>query len=141
MTVDRDKIRSKLQFISEARRQLEQIHARGEKAFLSDPILQAAAVRNLQVGIEAMLDTANHILAREGIAVPGTYRQAVEALLREGILPASHGQAFLRMVSFRNRAVHLYDSVDPQEIAHILDGHLGDFDAFINAINRRYFSS
>jgi uncharacterized protein YutE (UPF0331/DUF86 family) len=141
MTIDREKIRAKLQFLRDALRQLEQIRDRGREAFLSDEILQAAAIRNLQVGIEAMLDMANHIIAREGIAVPGTYRQSMETLLREGILPSSHGESFLRMISFRNRIVHLYDSVDPQEVAGILERHLGDFDLFVGAISRRYFSS
>jgi uncharacterized protein YutE (UPF0331/DUF86 family) len=141
MTIDREKVRSKLQFLRDALRKLNQIRDRGREEFLSDEILQAAAIRNLQVGIEAVLDIANHIIAREGIAVPGTYRQAIEVLLRQGILPSSHGESFLRMVSFRNRIVHLYDSVDPEEVAGVLEQHLEDFDVFVSAIHRRYLSS
>jgi uncharacterized protein YutE (UPF0331/DUF86 family) len=141
MTVDTDKIRTKLQFVREAVRRLEDIRNRGREAFLADPILQGAAERNLQVGIEAILDTANHIIAREGFTVPKTYREALETLVREKILPASQRENFLRMASFRNRAVHLYDQIDPGEVFDILEGHLGDFDTFLRAIIGRYLTS
>lgn len=141
MTVDSDKIRSKLQLVRDSIRRLEDIRSRGREAFLSEPILQSAAERNLQVGIEAMLDTANHIIAREGFAVPKTYREAMETLVREGILPASHKDVFLRMTSFRNRAVHLYDDIRPEEVFAILEERLSDFELFIGAILRRYFAS
>ena len=141
MTIDTDKIRTKVQFVREAVRRLEDIRSRGREAFLADPILQAAAERNLQVGIEAVLDTANHVIAREGFAVPKTYREAMETLVREKILPASQRENFVRMASFRNRAVHLYDQIDPGEVYTILEGHLGDFETFLRAITGRYLTS
>jgi len=141
MTVDADKIRTKIHFIREALRRLEEIRSRGREAFLAESILQAAAERNLQIGIEAILDTAGHIIAREGLAVPKTHREAMEILLREGILPASHRESFLEMSSFRNRLVHIYEEIDPAEVFDILEKHLGDFETFIRAIVQRYFSS
>jgi uncharacterized protein YutE (UPF0331/DUF86 family) len=140
MTVDRDKLRTKLQFLRDSLRRLEDIRSQGREAFLAERILQAAAERNLQVGIEAILDTASHIIAREGLAVPQTYRGAMETLLREGILPKSHRESFLQMTSFRNRLVHLYEELDPGEIFAILERGLGDFETFIRAITQRYFS-
>lgn len=140
MTVDSGKLRTKIDFIREAVRRLEEIRARGREGFLTDPILQPAAERNLQVAIEAILDTASHILAREGLGVPKTYREAMEILLRAGILPASHRESFLKMSSFRNRLVHIYDEIDPAEVFSILENHLDDFETFIRAITRRYFS-
>jgi uncharacterized protein YutE (UPF0331/DUF86 family) len=141
MTVDAEKLRTKVQFVREALRRLGKIRGRGREAFLADEILQAAAERNLQVGIEAILDTAGHIIAREGLAVPKTYREAIEILLREGILPESHRASFLQMSSFRNRIIHIYDEIDPSEIFSILENHLEDFETFIRAITQRYFSS
>lgn len=38
-----------------------------------------------------------------------------------------------------DRAVHLYEEIDSEEIWQILQNHLGDFDTFIAAITRRYF--
>jgi uncharacterized protein YutE (UPF0331/DUF86 family) len=141
MTVDSDKIRTKLHFIREALRRLEEIRSQGREAFLADRILQAAAERNLQVGIEAILDTAGHILAREGLGLAKTHREAMDILLREGVLPVSHRESFLEMSSFRNRLVHIYDEIDPAEVFEILEKHLEDFETFIRAIVQRYVSS
>ncbi len=137
--VDREKLRQKIHFIRDAVRRLERIRSRGRTAFLSESVLQDAAVRLLQIGIEAMIDTGHHIIAREGLGLPRTYQETMSLLIREGILPSDKTETLSRMVKFRNRAVHLYDEIDPVEIHAILEAHLVDFDEFIQAIVRRYF--
>jgi uncharacterized protein YutE (UPF0331/DUF86 family) len=64
----------------------------------------------------------------------------MEILVREGVLPSDRREAFLAMVRFRNRVVHLYDEVRADEIWNIIDSKLGDFDEFIEAIVARYFA-
>lgn len=136
---DPDKIRQKVQFLREALRQLEQIRQRGETEVSGDPILQAATIRYLQVGIEAILDVANHIIAREGLGLPKTYQESLELLMREGILPREKAEDFAAMVGFRNRAVHLYQQIEPAEVWKILEEDLGDFEIFIRSMVERYF--
>lgn len=65
----------------------------------------------------------------------------METLVREKILPATQRENFLRMASFRNRAVHLYDQINPGEVYDILEGHLGDFETFLRAITGHYLTS
>lgn len=38
------------------------------------------------------------------------------------------------MVKFRNRAVHMYDTIINEEVYQIIQHHLSDFDDFIRAI-------
>jgi len=139
--VDRDKLRQKVQYIHEALRRLNAVRSAGRQAFLSDDMVQAASIRYLQVAIEAMVDAANHIVAREGLGLPRTYRQSLEILVREGILPPERRDAFGKMVGFRNRVVHLYDDVDPGEVYDIIEGRLGDFEAFLSAVCGRYLTA
>jgi uncharacterized protein YutE (UPF0331/DUF86 family) len=136
---DRGKIRQKIQFLRDAVEQLEKIRSQSPEEFLRDRITQAAATRYLQVGVEAILDTANHIVAREGLGIPKTYGETVELLVRAGILPREKAETYARMVKFRNRAVHLYHEIEPREIRTILDHHLVDFEDFIRAMTERYF--
>lgn len=136
---DPDVLRQKVQFVRDTLRRLEGVRASGRADFLDDPILQAAATRFLQIGVEAILDAANHVIAREGLGLPKTYQEAVEILIREGILPRERSEDLIRMVRFRNRAVHLYDDIDPGEIWSIIDGHLDDFEVFVRAMAERYF--
>lgn len=138
-TPDRDILRQKIQFVRDALRRLRQIRDEGKRAYLDDWKSQDATVRILQVGVEAILDAANHIIAREGLGIPKTYAEAITILTREGILPPAKREDLVRMVQFRNRAVHLYDEVDQEEIWNILEHHLADFEAVIEAFVDRYF--
>lgn len=138
--VDRTKLRSHMDFLRGNVRRLEQLHAGGRSAFLDSDVSQAAATRWLQTAVEAMIDIANHVIAREGLGVPRAYSETMEILTREKVLPSDRREAFLAMVRFRNRVVHLYDEVHPDEIWSILDSDLGDFEAFIGAVVARYFT-
>lgn len=137
--VDLSKLRSHVDFVRGNLRRLEEVHGVGRSAFLRDEMAQAAVTRWLQIAVEALIDIGNHVVAREGLGVPRAYSETVEILIREGVLPVDHRDRFLAMVRFRNRVVHLYDTVDPEEIWRILHHDLGDFDAFIAAIAERYF--
>jgi uncharacterized protein YutE (UPF0331/DUF86 family) len=138
--VDRSKLRSHVDFVRGNLRKLQEVRVAGRGSFLRDEIAQAAATRWLQTAVEALIDIANHVIAREGLGVPRAYSETMEILLREQVLPADRKDSFLAMVRFRNRVVHLYDDVDPEEIWRILEEDFGDFDAFIAAIAARYFT-
>ena len=139
--VDPDKLRQKVQYIRDSVRLLSKMRAEGEKRFLESEIYQAAATRYLQTGIEAMIDAAHHILAREGLGLPKTYRQAMDLLIREQIVPPEQEAILHQLVKFRNRAVHLYDRIRPAEIWSLMEDHLGDFEAFTRVLVRRYFDN
>lgn len=136
---DRDILRQKVQFVRDSLRRLRQIRGEGKAAYLEDWKSQDATIRILQVAVEAILDAANHIIAREGLGLPKTYAEAITILTREGVLPAEHRDDLIRMIQFRNRAVHLYDEIDQEEIWSILENHLGDFEVVLDAIVQRYF--
>jgi uncharacterized protein YutE (UPF0331/DUF86 family) len=138
--VDRSKLRSHIDFVRGNLRRLEEIRGAGRSSFLSDELAQAAATRWLQTAVEALIDIANHVVAREGLGVPRAYSETMEILVREAVLPTDRRDSFLAMVRFRNRVVHLYDAVDSEEIWRILQEDLGDFEAFIAAIAARYFA-
>lgn len=138
MPVDPDRLRTPIRHVRERLRRLREIRDRGREAFLSDPLLQDAAVRSLQTAIEALLDMANHVVSRGGLGMPTRYREAIDLLVEHDVLPASHADRFRAMVGFRNRAVHLYDEVDPEEVYRILEADLPDFDTFLTAIVTRY---
>lgn len=137
--VEPERLRPKIAHIRERLRRLGEIRARGREAFMDDELLQDAAVRNLQTAIEAVLDMANHIVARGGMGTPASYRDAVETLLDRGILPDERGDAYRAMIGFRNRAVHLYEEVDAESVFEILENDLGDFEAFIGRVVDRFF--
>lgn len=94
---DRDVLRQKIQFVRDTLRMLRELREEPREEFLEDWKSQAAATRSLQVGIEAILDAAHHIIAREGLGLPKTYQDAIEILVRERVLPRDTREQFTKM--------------------------------------------
>lgn len=132
--VNQEKIRDKVQIIKNNLSKLESIKQTGLKEFLDDPFMSDAAIRQLQVSIEAMLDISHHIVSRKHLGTPKTYRETMELLAQAGIIPQQQLPTLINMVKFRNRAVHLYDKISSEEVYGIIQDHLPDFDNFIRAI-------
>ena len=62
--VDREKLRSHLDHLRGDLRRLERIRDEGRSALLENEVTQAAATRWLQTAVEAMIDIANHVIAK-----------------------------------------------------------------------------
>ena len=140
MTVDRDKVRQKLEFIRDALEHLGTIRSRGREAFDADPILRAATLRFLQTALEALFDAAHHIVAREQVGLPKTYRETVDHLGKLDLVDAALLDNLRKMAGFRNRLVHLYTTIDNAEVWHIVTGRLDDFENIAAAIADRYMT-
>lgn len=140
MSVDQEKIRQKIHFIRENLAYLEEFKDLDKESFKSDHIKEAAAIRMLQVAIEAVLDICSHIISREGWGLPKSYLESVELAVQNGLIPLELAQDYKNMAKFRNRVVHLYDKVDSEELIEIINSHLDDFKPFIRNVLSRYMS-
>lgn len=140
MTVDREKIRQKLQFMRQELRELKKFQGMDLSQFQSNSLYEAAATRMLQVTIEAMLDICAHLISREGWGLPKSYVETVELAVHNGLIPPEMEDTYKAMARFRNRVVHLYDEVNAAEIWNIIQNHLEDFRPFMEVVIRRYLS-
>ncbi len=140
MTVDKEKLRQKLQFMRQELRELKKFQRMNFSQFQADSLYEPAATRMLQVTIEAMLDICAHLVSREGWGLPKTYVETIELVARHGLIPPELIDTYKAMARFRNRVVHLYDEVDAAEIWNIIQNHLDDFRPFIAAVIQRYLS-
>ena len=132
--VNTDKIRDKIQFIQHNLQKLQQITRKSQTDFLQDPFMFDAAIRLLQISIEAVLDISQHIVSRKHLGVPKTYRESVELLAGSGILSEEKLPTLINMIKFRNRAVHIYDDISGKEVYKIIKHRLSDFEDFIASI-------
>lgn len=137
--INADKLRDKIQRIKDNLVLLETIREKSYAQFCESPLYSHAATRMLQVSIEAMIDIGNHIVAKNHLGTPKTYRETFELLTENNILPKKDLELFLTMVKFRNRAVHLYDKISDEEIYNIVQNHLSDFEHFIACIVKAFF--
>ncbi len=132
--VDKEKIRKKVQIIEENTAKLKQLKNYSFQEFASDFRNIEAAKHLLQVNIEAMIDVANHIIARNRWTTPETSSDSFRILEKHGYFGKSELELFNQMVKFRNRVVRLYHTVDEEELYKILQEHLNDFGLFIKAV-------
>lgn len=102
--------------------------------FAQDFTKVESAKHLLQISVECCLDLAHHIIADAGMRTPADYYDSFVVLNEAGILPDDFMPTLRRMVSFRNRVVHLYWDVDESVVYDILHNHLSDFDMFVQYV-------
>lgn len=138
--IDRDLLTAKIGYIEKNLKQLELLQKIPEETFLKDNFFIGATKYYLQTCIEAMLDIAHHVIARQRYRSPESYVDSFRVLGEEGILPEAYLPVFYQMARFRNRVVHLYHEVDDREVYKILQTSLSDFRVFVKAILEHFFA-
>jgi len=133
--VDRDLVFAKVETLE---RSLARIDSARTRAGLDELDRQDIIVLNLQRGVQAMLDLAAHVVAREGLGVPDELAASFELLKRAGILDADLAERMRRMTGFRNVAVHEYRKLDPAVVESIVRERLGDLRAFAKVVLERF---
>lgn len=89
---------------------------------------------NLQRAIQASIDMANAVIAKEGLGLPNQYRQSFEILGKHGIIDAGLTRLMVSMVGFRNISVHDYGEINPEIVRDIVDKRLKDFERFYSIL-------
>jgi uncharacterized protein YutE (UPF0331/DUF86 family) len=92
------------------------------------------AENRLRRAIEALFDLGRHLVVKSGAGVPPDYRSVIELLRESGMLPGHFAARIEGMAGYRNRIVHDYNKVTPQELYQVLDTRLADFDLFCQYI-------
>ncbi len=139
--VDKDQIREKLHYMRLNIGYLEQFKETDLAELDNDPVKEAAAVRMLQVVLEAMLDICCHIIARKGWGMPTTYCEVVSISESHGLIPSELEGPYLKMARFRNRVVHHYNDISNAEVLEIIKNRLDYFHPFMKNIISLYLDS
>ncbi len=114
--VDAEVLRLRLRELDRRIGALREARAAGRERFLSDPQLQAAVERHLQLALQSALDAAAHVVAEDFPESPSTYREVFELLGRHGILDGALVFRLGRAAGLRNLLVHGYLELDPERI-------------------------
>jgi len=109
-------IKERVRKLEEAVFQLKKLRHSEEKEFLADKTIQYAAMYVMIMGIEAICDIGNHILAKYFNRAAESYKDVILLLGEEGIIPKSFAKKFSKMTDFRNILIHLYLKVDERKV-------------------------
>lgn len=115
------------------RRAREERTAAGDR-FGSDFTHQDAALLNIFRACESTIDLANHLVRLHKLGTPAWAAQSFELLGKDGFVPADLAERMIRMVGFRNLAIHEYDRIDLSVVDSLFDAPLEDLLRFVDCI-------
>ena len=102
-------------------------------AFFADRRNVWTAESCLRRALEALFDLGRHILAKGFASGVSEYREIAVALHEQGILDESQAKLLGTMAGYRNRMVHFYHEIDPDELYEICTNHLMDVETIATA--------
>jgi uncharacterized protein YutE (UPF0331/DUF86 family) len=92
----------------------------------------AAAESYLRRALEALFDIGRHILAKR-FAQPATeYKEIVNGLFEKNIISGDENVLMRKMAGYRNRMVHFYHEITPDEIFDICHNHLEEIQLLLD---------
>lgn len=93
-----------------------------------------ALILNIERACQACIDLAMHHCASRKLGVPQNSAEAFIKLAEVGIIDGSLKDKMVRMTSFRNRAIHLYQELDQAIVQAVATTHYRDFICFAEAL-------
>lgn len=91
----------------------------------------------LQLAVQAALDAASHIVSDDRLGEPQTNEELFTLLERNGWIAPDLAAELRSMARFRNLLVHDYAKIDLEKVEDIVRNHLGDLEAFVEAVRER----
>jgi len=126
----KEEIHSKLEDLKKYVQFLKGYQSHRKEELRENHTLRGAVERYLQLALECTLDIGEMIISKEGFRKPESYREVIEILGEEGILPKKFAERFAPSMGFRNILVHRYAEVDLDELYQHLKNDLEDFNTF-----------
>jgi len=113
-------------WISQMVDSLKDLQLEEKVSFLADRHKVAAAESYLRRALEALFDIGRHILAKR-FAYPATeYKDIAKGLSDKGILVEKEAESMRKMAGYRNRMVHFYHEITPEELHEICLYHVNE---------------
>ena len=123
-----------LRFIETCLQELKPFTTMGKDAFLSDKKNPPFVESYLRRGLEAVFDIGRHILAKTYGFKEIEYKVIAKELGARGVITKELSEILYVMAGYRNRMVHFYREITPEELYQIVVNNLKDFDTFITEI-------
>ncbi len=134
--LDRDLVLAKVETVERCLARIADVRSEAGAALRAID-RQDITVLNLQRAVQAMIDLAAHVVAREGLGLPDSLGAGFSLLERAGVIDDELAERMRRMTGFRNVAVHEYRRLDPAVLDAIVRERLGDLRAFAAKIVER----
>ncbi len=123
-----------LRFIEGCLKELRPFSRITLEEFLSDRKNPPFVESYIRRALEAVFDIGRHILAKIYGFKEIEYKAIAKELGEKGVITKGLSDVLYVMAGYRNRMVHFYREVTPDELYHIVTNNLNDFDSFSKEI-------
>jgi uncharacterized protein YutE (UPF0331/DUF86 family) len=123
-----------LRYMESCVQELKPFSMMTKEEFLSDRKNPPFVESYLRRGLEAIFDVGRHILSKTYGFKEIEYKTIAKELGGRGVITKELSDALFAMAGYRNRMVHFYKEVTPEELHQIVMNHLKDFDRFAKEI-------
>ncbi len=111
-SIDWNIVKKRIDYAFKATETLNEILAKPLEEITSSTILKLAFERLVHIIVESILDVARHIVSVKGWGPAETYRDYIEILYKQGIIPPELAEELYKFIAWRNILVHRYIEVD-----------------------------
>ncbi len=126
-----NRIQENLNLIGVFLEKLRRLSRISKKDFLSDERNPAATESFLRRCIEAIFDIGRHILSKSFSYRSLEYKEVAKTLGEKGVVSKDYAEILIKMAGYRNRMVHFYKEILPEELYDILLNELKDIESFL----------
>ncbi len=126
-----NRIQENLNLIGVFLEKLRRLSRISKKDFLSDERNPAATESFLRRCIEAIFDIGRHILSKSFSYKSLEYKEVANTLGEKGVVSKDYAEILIKMAGYRNRMVHFYKEILPEELYDILLNELKDIESFL----------
>jgi len=107
-----------------------------EEAISTNRDTRNMVMHAMLISIQSSLDIANHLIARENLRRPATYREAFQILTEGSVISQELSEELADLAGFRNILVHVYWRLDLHRVYEILQYGLTPLRQFRNIISQ-----
>jgi uncharacterized protein YutE (UPF0331/DUF86 family) len=134
--IDRKVVTQRAAWVREMIDALGDLPLENKTAFVEKKNNVAAAESYLRRSLEALFDIGRHILAKR-FSFPATeYKEIARGLLDNRILNEDEAELMRKMAGYRNRMVHFYHEISPDELHEICLNHLDEIKVLLERMLR-----
>ena len=134
--IDKDKITKLISQVIQSKKELEEILNITITDFLKDSKSKGATKYYLVIGIEAMINISNHIIAKEQLGTPDDYSDVFNVVNKFNLFSEELIKKLIDMARYRNKLVHLYRKIDDAELYDKLKDNIQTFELFEKSISK-----
>lgn len=124
--INGDVVTQRASWVFEMINSLRELPIENKAEFLRNKHHIAAAESYLGRSLEALFDIGRHILAKRFAYPAAEYKEIAKGLSDRKVIIGDQVELMRKMAGYRNRMVHFYHEITPEELHEICVNHLDE---------------